>query len=162
MGVLGTTGDPVRDREERDREEKVYYGGTFNGNVQAMAVGIAVLGFLRAHPGLYGQLNARGEAVRQRIRAVARKGGYPVTVMGDGSLFMARMVTNPVRSHRDFAGERRAAYVQMFPRLLRHGVFLPNAHFGLVSTAHTEDDVTRIVEAHAHVFHELRALGLFS
>jgi glutamate-1-semialdehyde 2,1-aminomutase len=156
MRVLGSTGDPVR-----DRQEKVYYGGTFNGNVQAMAVGIAVLNFLRAHPGVYGQLNALGEAVRQGIRRVVEKEGYPVTVMGDGSLFMSRMVTSPVRSHRDFARERTAAYLQMFPRLLRYGVFLPNAHFGLLSTAHTEEDVERIIEAHAQVFQELCELGLF-
>ncbi|CAN5680354.1 glutamate-1-semialdehyde 2,1-aminomutase [soil metagenome] len=155
MRVLGSTGNPVR-----DRLEKVYYGGTFNGNVQAMAVGVAVLRYLRAHPDVYGQLNALGHAVRQGLRQVVEKEGYPVTVLGDGSLFMSRMVTHPVRSHRDFAGERTSAYLQMFPRLLRHGVFLPNAHFGLVSTAHTDDDVARIVEAHARVFEELRELRL--
>ncbi|MBA3887524.1 MAG: aminotransferase class III-fold pyridoxal phosphate-dependent enzyme, partial [Acidobacteria bacterium] len=155
MRVLGSTGNPVR-----DRLEKVYYGGTFNGNVQAMAVGVAVLHYLRAHPDVYGQLNALGHAVRQGLRQVVEKEGYPVTVLGDGSLFMSRMVTHPVRSHRDFAGERTSAYLQMFPRLLRHGVFLPNAHFGLVSTAHTDDDVARIVEAHARVFEELRELRL--
>jgi glutamate-1-semialdehyde 2,1-aminomutase len=155
MRMLGSTGDP-----RRDRREKVYFGGTFNGNVQAMAVGVAVLNHLRAHPGLYAQLNASGEAVRAGIRDVVAKEGYPVTVMGAGSMFMARMIDHPVRSHRDFADERTGAYQQLFPRLLRHGVFLPNAHFGLVSTAHGPEDVARIVHAHAEVFHELRVLGL--
>jgi glutamate-1-semialdehyde aminotransferase len=48
----------------------------------------------------------------------------------------------------------------MFPRLLRHGVFLPNAHFGLVSAAHTGDDASAIIDAHRAVFAELRQVGL--
>jgi len=155
MRVLGSTGDPARDRRER-----VYYGGTFNGNVQAMAVGIAVLTYLREHPELYSQVNAHGQEIRDGIARVAQQGGYPVTVLGAGSLFMTRMVTGPVRSHRDFAGERGEAYRQMFPRLLRHGVFLPNAHFGLVSAAHTAADVEAVVNAHRVVFEELREAAL--
>ena len=156
MRLLGSTGDGARDLRER-----VYYGGTFNGNVQAMAVGIAVLEYLQQHPETYAALNARGEEIRQGIRDVAARQGYPVTVLGEGSLFMTRMVTAPVRSHRDLAGERTPAYKEMFPRLLRQGVFLPNAHFGLVSAAHTADDAAAIVAAHAHVFGELRDAGLF-
>jgi glutamate-1-semialdehyde 2,1-aminomutase len=155
MGVLGSTGDAARDRRER-----VYYGGTFNGNVQAMAVGIAVLNFLRDHPGVYADVNALGDKVRQGIGDAARDGGYPVTVLGAGSLFMARFVDGPVRSHRDLANERSAAYREMFPRLLRQGVFLPNAHFGLLSAAHTAADVDAIVDAHREVFSELRDGGL--
>jgi glutamate-1-semialdehyde 2,1-aminomutase len=155
MRVLGSTGDLMRDRRER-----VYYGGTFNGNVQAMAVGIAMVTHLREHPEVYAELNACGQAVRDGITRVAQEGTYPVTVVGAGSLFMTRMVTGAVRSHRDFASERTEAYRQMFPRLLRHGVFLPNAHFGLISAAHTSADVTTIVNAHRAVFEELREVGL--
>jgi glutamate-1-semialdehyde 2,1-aminomutase len=155
MRVVGSTGDPARDRRER-----VYYGGTFNGNVQAMAVGVAVLTYLREHPEVYAQVNARGHEIRDGIARVARDGDYPVTVLGAGSLFMTRMVTGPVRSHRDFAGERSEAYRQMFPRLVRHGVFLPNAHFGLISAAHTSDDAIAIVDAHREVFEELREVGV--
>jgi glutamate-1-semialdehyde 2,1-aminomutase len=155
MRVLGTTGEPARDRRER-----VYYGGTFNGNPQAMAVGVAVLTYLREHPEIYDQLNARGEEIRDGIRRAAAEGGYPVTVLGDGSLFMTRMVAARVRSHRDLAAERGEAYREMFPRLLRHGVFLPNAHFGLVSAAHTGDDASAIIDAHRAVFAELRQVGL--
>lgn len=155
MSVLGSTGDAARDRRER-----VYYGGTFNGNVQAMAVGIAVLGHLRQHPDVYGKVNALGEQVRKGIRDAAREDGHTVTVLGAGSLFMARFVEGPVRSHRDLAGERSAAYREMFPRLLRHGVFLPNAHFGLLSAAHTTADAAAIVDAHREVFGELRDAGL--
>lgn len=155
MGVLGSTGDPARDRHER-----VYYGGTFNGCVQVMAVGVAVVDHLRQHPGIFTRLNELGARLRSGIRELAARHGYPITVLGEGSLFMTRMVDHPVRSHRDLVDERAAAYREMFPRLLRHGVFLPNAHFGLLSAAHTDADVAQVVAAHEAVFAELRELGL--
>lgn len=156
MRVLGSTGDPRRDRQER-----VYFGGTFNGNVQAMAVGIAVLRHLRAHPGIHARLNEAGARLREGLREVIRAKGVPATVVGEGSLFMVRMIDHAVRSHRDFVGERSPAYLEMFPRLTRHGVFLPNAHFGLLSAAHTDADLEAIVAAHAAVFDELREAGHF-
>ncbi len=152
MAMLGTTGDP-----SRDLREKVYYGGTFNGCVPAMAVGIAVLGYLKAHPETYDELNRLGDAVRRGLRGVVADGGYAATVLGAGSLFMLRFVEQEVRSSRDLAHENHAAYRGLYPRLLRHGLFLARTHFGLVSAAHTDEDVARIVEAHAAALSEMRA-----
>jgi glutamate-1-semialdehyde 2,1-aminomutase len=155
MSVLGTTGDPAR-----DRREKAYFGGTFNGSVPAMAVGIAVLSHLEAHPDTYARLNAMGERLRAGLRAVAAEEGYPITVLGEGSLFMTRFVAREVRSTRDLAGENTRAYRELFPHLARHGVFVPNTHFGLISTAHTVADLDRVLDAHRQSFRELRSIGL--
>jgi glutamate-1-semialdehyde 2,1-aminomutase len=155
MSVLGTTGDPVRDRRER-----VYFGGTFNGCVPAMAVGSAVLHYLDRNPETYAQMNATGEAIRRRLRALAAEEGYRMSVLGEGSLFMVRFVEGPVASVRDLAGENTTAYRELFLHLARHGVFVPNTHFGLVSAAHTAEDVDRIVDAHRRAFADMRALGL--
>ena len=155
MKMLGTTGDPAR-----DMREKVYYGGTFNGCVPAMAVGIAVLEHLRAHPEIHGQLNDLGERMREGLRQVVVAGDYPATVMGTGSLFMLRFVGGPVHSHRALAGENTAAYHGLYPRLLSRGVFMARTHFGLLSPAHSEADVDRVVEAHAEALADLQDSGL--
>jgi glutamate-1-semialdehyde 2,1-aminomutase len=155
MGVLGTTGDPARDRRER-----VYYGGTFNGSVPAMAVGIAVLSYLEEHPEIYPELNRKGATLREGLAAIAAEEGYPVRVVGEGSLFITRFVTKEIRSVRDLAGENAAAYRALFLHLIRHGVFIPNTHFGLLSAAHSDEDVTEILEAHCRSFRELREGGL--
>jgi glutamate-1-semialdehyde 2,1-aminomutase len=155
MGVLGTTGDAARDRRER-----VYYGGTFNGSVPAMAVGIAVLTHLEEHPEIYQELNRKGATLREGLAGIAAEEGYPVRVVGEGSLFISRFVSGEVRSVRDLAGENGAAYRALFLHLIRHGVFIPNTHFGLLSAAHTEVDLARILEAHRLSFRELREAGL--
>lgn len=155
MHVLGSTGDAAR-----DIEEKVYFGGTFNGCVPAMAVGVAVLEYLRAHPEIYDRVNGAGAHLRRRLREIAREGGYPVQVLGDGSLFMLRFVSHEVRSVRDLAGENAVAYRELFLHLARLGVFVPNTHFGVLSAAHTEADIETIVEAHRRALADLRAAGL--
>jgi glutamate-1-semialdehyde 2,1-aminomutase len=155
MRVLGSTGDPARDLIER-----AYYGGTFNGCVPAMAVGIAVLSYLNAHPEIYTRLNEMGETLRSALNAMVGAQGFPATAVGAGSLFMLRFVTGEVRSVRDLAGENRRAYAELFPRLVRRGVFVPNTHFGLLSAAHTDDDLQRIVDAHEGALREMRELAL--
>jgi glutamate-1-semialdehyde 2,1-aminomutase len=155
MQVLGSTGDA-----RRDLREKVYFGGTFNGSVPAMAVGIAVLQYLRAHPGIYPQVNAAGARLRTGLQDVAREGGYPIQVLGDGSLFMVRFVPHEVRSVRDLAGENAIAYRELSLHLARHGVFVPNTHFGLVSAAHDDADIDAIVDAHRRALADLRRASL--
>lgn len=155
MSVLGTTGDPAR-----DAVEKVYYGGTFNGSVPAMAVGIAVLGHLADNPAVLTDLNRRGQALRQALREIVEEGEYPAVVLGEGSMFMVRFVGHDVASHRDLADENGAAYRGLYPRLLRAGVFMARTHFGLLSAAHTDEDLDMIVDAHAAALAELRKDGL--
>jgi glutamate-1-semialdehyde 2,1-aminomutase len=157
MRVLGSTGDPAR-----DLREKAYYGGTFNGCVPAMAAGLAVLGYLDEHPDTYAALNTLGATLRAALGAMAEAGGYPVTVVGDGSLFMMRFVRGAVNSVRDLANENRDAYRDLFPLLARERVFVPNTHFGVLSAAHTGEDLQRIVDAHAAALAELNALGYFA
>ena len=159
MRVLGTTGDAARDLRER-----VYYGGTFNGNVQAMAVGIAVLELPARAPGDVrgGSTPAARRSAQRHSRVAARDRAIPVTVLGEAVALHDADGDGPVRSHRDLAGERSAGLSRnVSPPACASGVFLPNAHFGLVSAAHTADDVAAIVAAHAHVFGELRDAGLF-
>ncbi len=155
MGVLGSTGDPARDLQER-----VYYGGTFNGSVPVMAVGIAVLSFLEAHPGIYQEVNAKGESLRQSLRDIVLEETYPVAIVGEGSLFMARFVPGAVNSARDLINENRTAMRELFLYLARYGVFIPYAHFAVLSAAHGDGDLQRISSAYRRAWRDLRAAGL--
>ena len=155
MGRLGSTGDPALDFKER-----VYYGGTFNGSVPAMAVGTAVLSYLKDHPEIYDKLNATGEKIRRCLREVVAEGDYPVTIVGEGSLFMARFVRGEVKSARDLANENVAALRGLYPYLAKYGVFIPHVHFAVISAAHTDEDVELISQAYRQAFHDLRAAKL--
>lgn len=155
MRVLGSTGDPAR-----DMREKAYYGGTFNGCVPVMAVGIAVISYLAEHPEVYEKVNALGVEIRRRLQALVREEEYPVAIVGDGSLFMARFVPDEVKSVRDVANENKAAVRALYPHLAKQGLFIPHGHFALVSAAHTAEDVDLIIDAYRQSFRDMRAGGL--
>lgn len=155
MRVLGSTGDPAR-----DLREKAYYGGTFNGCVPVMAVGIAVISYLEQHPDLYDRINETGAQIRRNLQHIVQAEEYPATVVGEGSLFMLRFTPGPVRSVRDLAHENQAAARALYPHLAQYGLFIPQGHFALVSAAHTEDDVALISEAYRLALRDLRAAGL--
>jgi glutamate-1-semialdehyde aminotransferase len=125
-----------------------------------MAVGIAVLSYLKEHPEIYVALNGTGEKLRRCLREVVAEEDYPVTIVGEGSIFMARFVPGGVRSVRDLAQENVAAMRGLFPHLAKYGVFIPQAHFALISAAHTDAEVALIAEAYRHSFRDLRAAGL--
>jgi len=155
MRVLGSTGDPAR-----DQREKAYYGGTFNGSVPVMAVGIAVVSYLEQHPEIYDKLNDSGETIRQNLREIVAEAHYPVSIVGDSSLFMARFVPNEVKSARDLVKENKAAAGQLYPHLAKYGLFIPQGHFALVSAAHTDADIELITEAYRQAFHDMREADL--
>ena len=155
MGILGSTGDAAR-----DLREKSYFGGTFNGCVPVMAVGIAVVSHLKEHLEIYGQLNQMGKNLRQRLTELVVENDYPVAVVGESSLFMVRFVSHDVKSQRDLVGENKVAHNHLYPYLCKHGVFIPHGHFGLLSAAHSQQDIQKIVESYRCSLHDMRTDGL--
>ena len=155
MGVLGSTGDAVQ-----DLRDKVYFGGTFNGCVPVMAVGIAVVSHLKEYPEIYGRLNQMGKNLRQQLTELVVDNDYPVAIVGESSLFMMRFVSHDVKSQRDLVGENKVALNHLYPYLCKHGVFIPHGHFGLLSAAHSEQDIQKIVESYRCSLRDMRSGGL--
>ena len=155
MGILGSTGDAAR-----DLRDKVYFGGTFNGCVPVMAVGIAVVSHLKKHPDIYGQLNQMGMNLRRQLRQLVVDNDYPAAIVGESSLFMLRFVSGKVNSQRDLVGENKVAMNHLYPYLSKYGVFIPHSHFGLLSAAHTENDIQEIVESYRCSLRDMRSDGL--
>jgi glutamate-1-semialdehyde 2,1-aminomutase len=154
MEMLESTGDFARDLRER-----AYFGGTFNAGVLVTAVGAAILRHLQAHPEIFDHINRLGEAVRTRVASTIAEEGIPAQVVGLGSMFGVRFVERPVSSVRDLVDENKEAYEAMQALLLRRGVFV-SPSFGLVSAAHTDDDVDQIAEAYQGSFRDLKSAGL--
>ncbi|MBI1877927.1 MAG: hypothetical protein HYR94_06830 [Chloroflexi bacterium] len=98
--------------------------------------------------------------MRQALSDIVQEEEYPVNIVGDGSLFMAHFVPGPVNSVRDLVNENRVAMRELFLHLAKYGVFIPLAHFALLSAAHTDEDIQLVVDAYARSLRDLRAAGL--
>jgi glutamate-1-semialdehyde 2,1-aminomutase len=128
----------------------VYQAGTLSGNPLAMAAGCATLDALR-EPGAYPRLEHAGARMAAGFAAAAEEAGVACAVNRVGSMLTPFL---GVESVQDYDGARRAdtgSFAAAHAAWLDAGVFWPPSQFeaAFLSTAHTDEDVDRVVEAFA-------------
>jgi glutamate-1-semialdehyde 2,1-aminomutase len=120
----------------------VYQAGTLSGNPLAVAAGLAMLRHLKAHPGVYSQLEARA-------RALCATPPAGVTVNRVGSMFTFFFTGGPVTDWESAKRCDTARFGQFFRGMLERGVYLAPSQFeaAFVSAAHTEEDIRQTIVA---------------
>jgi glutamate-1-semialdehyde 2,1-aminomutase len=120
----------------------IYQAGTLSGNPLAVAAGLAMLRHIQTHPEIYDQLN---EATG-RLAACAPEN---VTVNRIGSMMTWFFTTTPVTDYDSAKTSDTVRFGKFFHAMLDRGVYLPPSQYEalFVSTAHTEADIDRTVEA---------------
>jgi glutamate-1-semialdehyde 2,1-aminomutase len=125
----------------------VYQAGTLSGNPLAVAAGLAMLRYLKAHPEVYSELETKSAAI-----AGAAPAG--ITVNRVGAMFTWFFTDQPVT---DWDSARRAdtgKFAAFHRSMLEQGIYLPPSQFeaAFVSAAHTDEDVRRTREAAGRAF----------
>ena len=125
----------------------VYQAGTLSGNPLAVAAGLAMLRYLKAHPEVYSELETKSAAIA---------GAAPVgiTVNRVGAMFTWFFTDQPVTDW-DSAKRADTGKFAMFHRsMLEQGIYLPPSQFeaAFVSAAHTDEDVRKTREAAGAAF----------
>ena len=125
----------------------VYQAGTLSGNPLAVTAGVAMLRYLKAHPEVYGELEAKSAAI-----AGAAPAG--VTVNRVGSMFTWFFTDQTVT---DWDSAKRAdtgKFAAFHRRMLEQGIYLPPSQFeaAFVSAAHTDADIRKTTEAARRAF----------
>lgn len=132
----------------------VYFSGTLSGNPLSAAAGLATLKELR-RPGVYEYLQAVGDQMRAGFEQALMHAGVRGTVTGYGSMFHVHFVDGPVHNYRDAARGHRRALIDLHVGMLRRGVFINPGAKSYLSTAHTEADVQRVIDAFAESLAEV-------
>jgi glutamate-1-semialdehyde 2,1-aminomutase len=120
----------------------VYQAGTLSGNPLAVAAGLGMLRHLKAHPEAYGLLEQRTAALTSRLPP-------DVTVNRAGSMFTLFFSGSPVTDYASAKRSDTARFARYFRFMLERGIYLAPSQFeaAFVSTAHTDEDIARTVEA---------------
>ncbi len=160
FGAVGGTAEAMR-LMEYDREPgSILMAGTFNGNPLVTAAGAAVLRRLRSEPQLYERLNAMGDRFRAEINRFAQERNYPALATGVGSMFWMHPACGPIDSIRDVRRGHKFAGPGLRLLYRLNGLHIPPNH-GFISAAHTDEDITRLIEIHKGAMDELRAEGVW-
>jgi glutamate-1-semialdehyde 2,1-aminomutase len=120
----------------------VYQAGTLSGNPLAVAAGLAMLRYLKRHPEVYGQLEARTAELCEAAPA-------GVTVNRVGSMFTWFFTDQPVTDYESAKRSDTARFARFFRAMLERGIYLAPSQFeaAFVSAAHTEEDIRRTITA---------------
>jgi len=161
FGAVGGTAEAMRWLEyDVNLEHSILVAGTFNGNPLATAAGTAVLRHLSQEPQLYERMNAMGDRFRTEINRFAQERDYPAIATGVSSMFSMHAVRGPVNSIRDLRGGNRAASAGLGLLYRKNGLHITPSH-GFMSAAHTNEEITRLIEIYKGAMEELRAQGVW-
>lgn len=119
-----------------DAASEIYATGSFWYASGAMAAGLACLDILERDDGI-GIMAARGTQLMDGLREQAQSHGVEVVVSGPPSM--------PNLTFTD--GEPKQYAFIWAEEVLRRGVLVHPFHNWFLSTAHTEEDITQILEA---------------
>jgi len=125
----------------------VYQAGTLSGNPLAVAAGLAMLRYLKAHPEVYGELETKSAAI-----ASAAPAG--ITVNRVGAMFTWFFTDQPVTDWDSARRADTAKFAAFHRRMLDEGIYLPPSQFeaAFVSVAHTDDDIAKTNDAARNAF----------
>jgi glutamate-1-semialdehyde 2,1-aminomutase len=152
MDLLESTGDAARNRNER-----VMFGGTSNGNPLSMAAGLATIEVLESHGTRgYAALSANGDRLRSAVNDAAASLGLDFHMTGQGPVFASHFMPPIARSPRDLRAEDKRLQKDYGLHLLRRGVFLNPTH-AFLSFAHSEPDLDAIIDAHVNALRDVAA-----
>jgi glutamate-1-semialdehyde 2,1-aminomutase len=125
----------------------IYQAGTLSGNPMAVAAGLAMVRHLKSHPEVY-------ETVERRTAQLTANPAAGITVNRVGSMFTFFFTPEPVIDYETAKKSDTARFRQFFHHMQDRGIYLAPSQFeaGFVSSAHSEADIARTVNAAREFF----------
>ncbi|HYH78527.1 MAG TPA: amino acid adenylation domain-containing protein, partial [Longimicrobium sp.] len=128
--------------------DQTFFAGTFCKHPVAMAAAHAVLVHLKeSGPALYDQVHARAARLVAGLRRVLEEEQVPVRIIHAASLF--RFVFMEAAEYADL----------LFYHMILRGIYIWEGRACFLSTAHTDEDCERMVDALRESIHTLREGG---
>jgi len=122
FGAFGGRAE-IMDLFDPRRPDALPHAGTFNNNVLTMSAGLTGLTQVYT-PQAAIALNARGDALRQRLNALCHAADAPLQFTGIGSMIAVHALRGPVHSPADAAKGDAKLKELFFFDMLAHGIWL--------------------------------------
>ena len=122
FGAFGGRAD-IMDRFDPRRPDALPHAGTFNNNVLTMSAGLVGLTGIYT-PEAAAALNARGDALRDRLNALCRAADARMQFTGIGSMLAVHFRRGPIRNAADAAAGDQKLKELFFFDMLAAGLWL--------------------------------------
>ncbi|MBA4541405.1 MULTISPECIES: glutamate-1-semialdehyde 2,1-aminomutase [Thermoactinomyces] len=134
----------------------VYQAGTLSGNPLAMAAGYATL--TEMTPDAYQELERKGRILEEGLRKNAEEAGIPAHINRVGSMVCLFFTGEKVVNYETAKTADTKRFAEYFRHMVDEGVLIPPSQFEgmFISTAHTEEDLNRTLEANRNALKKLK------
>ncbi|MCJ7490044.1 MAG: aspartate aminotransferase family protein [Thermoplasmata archaeon] len=142
----------------RDKNNRVFHGGTFNGHPTVLAAGMATIDVLE-EPETYPHLNRITAKLENGLNDLFERMGFDAIAYGPGSTFniiFAKEVEVP-RSYRDCMHFDAKLRMQFDYGLLARGIHFHPDKPWYTCTEHTDEDVERTLVASEEVLRKMKS-----
>lgn len=135
----------------------IYQAGTLSGNPLAMTAGLETLKQLT--PDTYKEFEHKADILEAGLKAAAEKYGVPHTINRAGSMIGIFFTNENVINYEIAKTSNLDFFASYYREMANEGVFLPPSQFeGLfLSTAHTDEDLQKTIEAAEKAFSRLQS-----
>jgi glutamate-1-semialdehyde 2,1-aminomutase len=129
----------------------VYQAGTLSGNPLAMAAGLAMLKYLKAHPEIYQQLDKITGQITDGIRKQLAAKGLSYTINSVGSMFTLFFTDKAVINFATATTSDTSLFASYFQKMLSQGIYLAPSQYEamFISAAVDGEVVDKILAASA-------------
>ena len=134
----------------------VYQAGTLAGNPLAMSAGLATITILK-NENPYPRLEKLSKMLEEGIKDASQKAGIPIQQTRVGSMFCTFFTETPVTDLKTALTSDTKRFAVYFRTMLENGIYIAPSQFeaGFISTAHTEEDIEKTIEAHKRAIRKL-------
>ncbi|HVY13699.1 MAG TPA: aminotransferase class III-fold pyridoxal phosphate-dependent enzyme [Rhodopila sp.] len=122
FGAFGGRAE-IMDLFDPRRSDALPHAGTFNNNILTMSAGLAGLTDVYTADAARA-LNARGDALRERLNGLCKAAGAAMQFTGIGSMLAVHFTTAPIRNPADAAKADQKLKELFFFDMLAHGIWL--------------------------------------
>jgi len=127
-----------------ERPRYSFHGGTFTANPITMTAGLATLKSLE-NGNITNELNMLGDNLRRKLEEFFEENGVNVHVTGAGSLFNVHFTKETVKDAEAAFKADRKKLVEYHLNMIASGVFFLPTHTGALSTAHSKEDLQKLI-----------------
>lgn len=154
---VGAYGGSKKIMERVAPQGDVYQAGTLSGNPIAMAAGTATLNILKEQ-NPYPRIEELTNRLTAGLRTIIETHQMECCLNQCGSMFSLFFSEPPVYDYETVLGCDTGKYAAYFRRMLPAGIYLPPSQFEVcfVSTAHSDEDIDKTLEAMHICFKKLR------
>ncbi|NBI30267.1 aspartate aminotransferase family protein [Chengkuizengella sp. YPA3-1-1] len=133
--------------ENKNKQDALFHSGTYNGHPTILASGLATIEVLESE-GTMESLFSNTQLLRHQLEDVYQQYNIPMQTIGEGSIFNIILTQNNIKNYRDMNKADTTLRKKLDYELLKLGIYTKPLNRYSMSIAHTEEDITRTVEAH--------------